>query len=61
MQQATRYGFSLASLLVLPGIALGQSNGAFTQTVPTLDEFGLAALVVAVSAAAGWAMKRRQK
>jgi hypothetical protein len=34
---------------------------AITQSVPTMDEVGLAALVVAVSGLAGWMLKHRKK
>jgi ABC-type antimicrobial peptide transport system permease subunit len=40
----------------------GGFNGAdFLFSVPTLDEFGLAALVALVAGVAGWAVRRRAK
>jgi hypothetical protein len=41
--------------------ALAGTNSAIFFQVPTLDEFGLIGLVVAVGVAAGLVMRRRKK
>lgn len=41
--------------------ALAGTNSAIFFTVPTLDEFGLIGLVVAVGVAAGLLMRRKKK
>jgi hypothetical protein len=39
----------------------GQNAAFFFQSVPTLDEIGLGALIALVAAAAGWAARRRNR
>jgi hypothetical protein len=44
------------------GAALAASdNNAMTQSVPTLDEFGMIALVAVLCGVAGWLVSRRGK
>ena len=39
----------------------GENGSIFFQSVPTLDEIGLGALIACVAAAAGWAVRRRNR
>ena len=39
----------------------GQNGAAFFQSIPTLDEVGLAALIALVAGVAGWAAGRRSR
>ncbi|HET9339161.1 MAG TPA: IPTL-CTERM sorting domain-containing protein [Casimicrobiaceae bacterium] len=39
----------------------GENGSIFFQSVPTLDEIGLGALIACVAAAAGWAVRRRSR
>ncbi|HET9339163.1 MAG TPA: IPTL-CTERM sorting domain-containing protein [Casimicrobiaceae bacterium] len=42
--------------------ALAQFNAAnFLQSIPTLDEFGLGALIALVAGVAGWAIRRSKR
>lgn len=50
-----------AVVLLCPLPALAGTNSAIFFQVPTLDEFGLIGLVVAVGVAAGLIMRRRKK
>lgn len=49
------------ALASFPMAALAQVNMAVTQSIPTLDEVGLAGLVAAVGAVGGWILKKRSK
>lgn len=51
------------ALIAFPAFSWAQSNAAFTQTqaVPTLDEWGLIGLVVAVGVIGGLVMRGRGK
>jgi hypothetical protein len=49
-----------ASLLAAPALAqFNQLN--FLQSVPTLDEIGLGALIALVGGVAGWAIRRSRR
>lgn len=50
----------LAAVIASPAIA-GTNNLSFFSSVPTLDEIGLGALIAIVAAAAGWALRRRNR
>ncbi|HEY8244678.1 MAG TPA: hypothetical protein VII68_14530 [Casimicrobiaceae bacterium] len=39
----------------------GKNGGSFFQSIPTLDEVGLAALIALVAGVAGWAAGRRAR
>ena len=39
----------------------GKNGASFFQSIPTLDEVGLAALIALVASAAGWAVRRRNR
>lgn len=50
--------FVVACSLAAPARA-GFNDGFFFQAVPTLDEVGLATLIAAIGAVAGWAVRKR--
>ena len=53
--------FALAAVLALVAApALAQFNSRTFVGVPTLDEFGLAALVALVAGIGGWLARRRK-
>ena len=47
--------------LVLAATPAWANDAIFLAAVPTLDEVGLGALIAAVAAAAGWAVRRRRR
>ena len=55
----------VASAVVLAGISApgraGANNLIFLTSIPTLDEVGLGALIARVAAAAGWAVRWRNR
>jgi hypothetical protein len=55
-----RTATAILATLALPAWA-GQNGAAFFQSIPTLDEVGLAALIALVAGVAGWAAGRRTR
>jgi hypothetical protein len=55
-----RLALALFALVAAPAWA-GNNNLVFFQSIPTLDEVGLAALIALVAAVAGWAAGRRSR
>ena len=53
--------FATAASLLVASPAIAGVNSAIFFQVPTLDEFGLIGLVVAVGVAAGLVIRRRKK
>ena len=53
---------ALAALATLAApAAAGVNDGFFFQSIPTLDEAGLAALIGLVAGVAGWGVRRRSR
>ena len=51
-----------AILAVVASPAFAGTNGmTFFTAVPTLDEFGLGALIALIAGVAGWAVRRRSR
>ena len=55
-----RIAAAVFATLVAPAWA-GQNGATFFQSVPTLDEIGLATLIALVAGVAGWAAGRRSR
>lgn len=55
----------VAAAVLLAGISApvfgGENNLIFLTSIPTLDEVGLGALIALVTAAAGWAVRWRNR
>ena len=47
--------------LALPAWAASVNSAFFFESVPTLDEVGLGALIALVAAVGGWAVRRRAR
>jgi hypothetical protein len=52
---------ALALFTVVAAPALAANDAVFFQSIPTLDEVGLAALIALVAGVAGWAAGRRSR
>lgn len=51
---------ALVSLAAVPAQA-GFNGSVFLQSIPTLDEIGLGALIALVAGGAGWALRRSRR